>query len=136
MKSSLFELIEEFSFWTRVRSSILNTIRSALHYKHSPIHKYPYHALFRRCDLFFFFFCFSLFGKKVCAPHFLRRATPLVYKEWVSFFFRPRTASRFVCPALRFIPHEPRKKKTPLSNSTWGFSIYMCTIIEGALIHL
>ena len=48
------------------------------------------------------------------------------YKEWVSFFLgswgmnrsaeqknRPRTASgftRFVCPALRFIPHEPRKK--------------------------
>ena len=28
---------------------------------------------------------------------------------------RPRTASRFtrfVCPALRFIPHEPRKKDT------------------------
>ena len=51
------------------------------------------------------------------------------YKEWVSFFFlgswgmnrsaeqtnRPRTASRFtrfVCPVLRFIPHEPRKKDT------------------------
>ena len=50
------------------------------------------------------------------------------YKEWVSFFWvhgewyrsaeqtnRPRTASRFmrfVCPALRFIPHEPRKKGT------------------------
>ena len=50
------------------------------------------------------------------------------YKEWVSFFLgswgmnrsaeqtnRPRTASRFtrfVCPALRFIPHEPRKKDT------------------------
>ena len=48
------------------------------------------------------------------------------YKEWVSFFLgswgmnrsaeqknRPRTASRFtrfVCSALRFIPHEPRKK--------------------------
>ena len=50
------------------------------------------------------------------------------YKEWVSFFLcswgmnrsaeqtnRTRTASRFtrfVCPALRFIPHEPRKKDT------------------------
>ena len=50
------------------------------------------------------------------------------YKEWLSFFLgswgmnrsaeqtnRPRTASRFtrfVCPALRFIPHEPRKKDT------------------------
>ena len=50
------------------------------------------------------------------------------YKEWVSFFLgswgmnrsaeqtnRQRTASRFtrfVCPALRFIPHEPRKKDT------------------------
>ena len=50
------------------------------------------------------------------------------YKEWVSFFLgswgmnrsaeqtnHPRTASRFtrfVCPALRFIPHEPRKKDT------------------------
>ena len=50
------------------------------------------------------------------------------YKEWVSFFLgswgmnrsaeqtnRPRTASRFtwfVCPVLRFIPHEPRKKDT------------------------
>ena len=50
------------------------------------------------------------------------------YKEWVSFFLgswgmnrsaeqtnRPRTALRFtgfVCPALRFIPHEPRKKDT------------------------
>ena len=50
------------------------------------------------------------------------------YKEWVSFFLcswgmnrsaeqtnRPRTAlrfTRFVCPALRFIPHEHRKKDT------------------------
>ena len=50
------------------------------------------------------------------------------YKEWVSFFLgswgmnrsaeqtnRPRTTSRFtwfVCPVLRFIPHEPRKKDT------------------------
>ena len=50
----------------------------------------------------------------------------LKYKEWVSFFLgswgmnrsaeqtnRPRTASRFtwfICPVLRFIPHEPRKK--------------------------
>ena len=50
------------------------------------------------------------------------------YKEWVSFFLcswgmnrsveqtnRSRTASRFtrfVCPALQFIPHEPRKKDT------------------------
>ena len=54
------------------------------------------------------------------------------YKEWVSFFGgswgmnrsaeqtnRPRTASRFtrfVCPALRFIPHEPRKKDTHSLN--------------------
>ena len=54
------------------------------------------------------------------------------YKEWVSFFLgswgmnrsaeqtnRPRTASRFtrfVCPALRFIPHEPRKKDTHSLN--------------------
>ena len=64
------------------------------------------------------------------------------YKEWVSFFLgswgmnrsaeqtnRPRTASRFtrfVCPALRFIPHEPRKKDThSLSICTackWKFS--------------
>ena len=32
---------------------------------------------------------------------------------------RPRTASRFtrfVCPALRFIPHEPRKKDTHFLN--------------------
>ena len=55
------------------------------------------------------------------------------YKEWVSFFLcswgmnrsaeqtnRSRTASRFtrfVCPVLRFIPHEPRKKTLiPLIN--------------------
>ena len=54
------------------------------------------------------------------------------YKEWVSFFLgswgmnrsaeqtnRPRTAlrfTRFVCPALRFIPHEPRKKDTHSLN--------------------
>ena len=54
------------------------------------------------------------------------------YMEWVSFFLgsrgmnrsaeqtnRPRTASRFtrfVCPALRFIPHEPRKKDTHSLN--------------------
>ena len=54
------------------------------------------------------------------------------YKEWVSFFLgswgmnrsaeqtnRSRTASRFtrfVCPALRFIPHEPRKKDTHSLN--------------------
>ena len=61
------------------------------------------------------------------------------YKEWVSFFLcswgmnrsaeqtnRPRTASRFtrfVCPALRFIPHEPRKKDTHSLNeerSPWS----------------
>ena len=62
------------------------------------------------------------------------------YKEWVSIFLgswgmnriakqtnRPRTASRFtrfVCPALRFIPHEPRKKDTHSligpSIETWG----------------
>ena len=57
------------------------------------------------------------------------------YKEWVSFFLgswgmnrsaeqtnRLRTTSRFtrfVCPALRFIPHEPRKKDThSLNNGT------------------
>ena len=55
------------------------------------------------------------------------------YKEWVSFFLgswgmnrsaeqtnRPRTAlrlTRFVCPALRFIPHEPRKKDTHSLNN-------------------
>ena len=55
------------------------------------------------------------------------------YKEWVSFFLgswgmnrsaeqtnRPRTASRFtrfVCPVLRFIPHEPRKKDTHSLNN-------------------
>ena len=54
------------------------------------------------------------------------------YKEWVSFFLgswgmnrsaeqtnRPRTAlrfTRFVCPVLRFIPHEPRKKDTHSLN--------------------
>ena len=54
------------------------------------------------------------------------------YKEWVSFFLgswgmnrsaeqtnRPRTASRFTrfdCPALRFIPHEPRKRDTHSLN--------------------
>ena len=54
------------------------------------------------------------------------------YKEWVSFFLgswgmnrsaeqtnQPRTASRFtrfVCPVLRFIPHEPRKKDTHSLN--------------------
>ena len=35
----------------------------------------------------------------------------------------PRTASRFtrfVCPVLRFIPHEPRKKDTH-SLSNWVF---------------
>ena len=58
------------------------------------------------------------------------------YKEWVSFFLcswgmnrsaeqtnRPRTASRFtrfVCPALRFIPHEPRKKDTHSLNDCRG----------------
>ena len=34
---------------------------------------------------------------------------------------RPRTASRFtrfVCPALRFIPHEPRKKDTHSLNKS------------------
>ena len=57
------------------------------------------------------------------------------YKEWVSFFLgswgmnrsaeqtnRPRTASRFtrfVCPALRFIPHEPRKKDTHSLNISY-----------------
>ena len=72
------------------------------------------------------------------------------YKEWVSFFLgswgmnrsaeqtnRPRTASRFtrfVCPALRFIPHEPRKKNThslilqiscfPYQNLICYFSIW------------
>ena len=60
------------------------------------------------------------------------------YKEWVSFFLgswgmnrsaeqtnRPRTASRFtrfVCPALRFIPHEPRKKDTHSLNGCQNFS--------------
>ena len=55
------------------------------------------------------------------------------YKEWVSFFLgswgmnrsaeqtnRPRTASRFtrfVCPVLRFISHEPRKKDTHSLNN-------------------
>ena len=58
------------------------------------------------------------------------------YKEWVSFFLgswgmnrsaeqtnRPRTASRFtrfVCPVLRFIPHEPRKKDTHSLNKVKG----------------
>ena len=58
------------------------------------------------------------------------------YKEWVSFFLgswgmnrsaeqtnRPRTASRFtrfVCPALRFIPHEPRKKDTHSLKLRWS----------------
>ena len=48
-----------------------------------------------------------------------------IIKEWVSFFLgswdmnrsaeqtnRTRTAKRFVCSALRFISHEPRKKDT------------------------
>ena len=39
---------------------------------------------------------------------------------------RPRTASRFtrfVCPALRFIPHEPRKKDTHSLNELKVYAI-------------
>ena len=65
------------------------------------------------------------------------------YKEWVSFFLgswgmnrsaeqinRPRTASRFtrfVCPALRFIPHEPRKKDTHSLNKSTTSSLCINT---------
>ena len=40
---------------------------------------------------------------------------------------RPRTASRFtrfVCPALRFIPHEPRKK------DTHSLTQYLCRLVH------
>ena len=125
MKSSLFELIEEFSFWTRVRSSILNTIRSALHYKHSPIHKYPYHALFRRCDLFFFFFAFHFLGKKFVPPTFWRRATPLVYKEWVSFFFAREPLRDLFVPLYDSFPMNPEKKRHRSPIQLEG-SLYIC----------
>ena len=42
---------------------------------------------------------------------------------------RPRTASRFtrfVCPALRFIPHEPRKKDTHSLNNNIFPGCQMC----------
>ena len=73
------------------------------------------------------------------------------YKEWVSFFLgswgmnrsaeqtnRPRTASRFtrfVCPVLRFIPHEPRKKDTHSLNTLiiiWNTS-RKCNMLSGHL---
>ena len=54
---------------------------------------------------------------------------------------RPRTASqftRFVCPALRFIPHEPRKKDTHSLNEhtspivIWRFYINQPWIVVSA----
>ena len=68
-----------------------------------------------------FLICSENFRRGLCWRH-------CKYKEWVSFFLgswemnrsaeqtnRTRTASRFtrfVCSALRFISHEPRKKDT------------------------
>ena len=74
----------------------------------------------RYCENFKFIEHFSEnFWKRLCWKH-------CKYKEWVSFFLGSlgmnrsgikqncqRTAlrfMRFVCPALWFIPHEPRKK--------------------------
>ena len=45
---------------------------------------------------------------------------------------RPRTASRFtrfVCPVLRFIPHEPRKKDTHSLNVTKGLRVHFWVVI-------
>ena len=78
-----------------------------------------------KCPLLWEFWIYNfsrrIFRKGLCWKH-------CKYKEWLSFFLgswgmnrsaeqtnHPRTASRFtrfVCPALRFIPHEPRKKDT------------------------
>ena len=72
-----------------------------------------------------FLLCSENFRRGLCWRH-------CKYKEWVSFFLgswdmnrsaeqtnRTRTASRFtrfVCSALRFISHEPRKKDTHSLN--------------------
>ena len=45
------------------------------------------------------------------------------YKEWVSFFSR---FTRFVCSALRFISHEPRKKDTHSLIESFLFSFWYC----------
>ena len=47
-------------------------------------------------------FEFKTFLEELCWKHCKYKPN----KEWVSSRF-----TRFVCPALRFIPHEPRKKK-------------------------
>ena len=73
------------------------------------------------CGKFEFLTLLGEFRRGLCWRH-------CKYKEWVSFFLgswdmnrsaeqtnRTRTASRFtrfVCSALRFISHEPRKKDT------------------------
>ena len=70
-------------------------------------------------------FSLSVLGKEFCVPILYFQS---VLKEWVSFFLGSwgmnRSAEqtnrvnhktvhgRFVCSALRFIPHEPRKKDT------------------------
>ena len=80
------------------------------------------------------------------------------YKEWVSFFLgswgmnrsaeqtnRSRTASRFtrfVCPALRIIPHELRKKDTHSLNecgllwSVWVTYLFYASIDVAFIIDL
>ena len=83
-----------------------------------------------KCRLLWEFLIYNFFSenfrKRLCWKH-------CKYKEWVSFCLgswgmnrsaeqsnRPRTASRFtrfVCPALRFIPHEPRQKDTHSLNN-------------------
>ena len=76
-----------------------------------------------KCPLLWDFWMYN-FSRGILERFFVGRYCK--YKEWVSFFLgswgmnrsaeqtnRPRTASRFtrfVCPALRFIRHEPRKK--------------------------
>ena len=85
------------------------------------------------CPLLWEFRIYNLFSenlrKGLCLKH-------CKYKEWVSFYLdswgmnrsaeqtnRTRTASRFtrfVCPVLRFIPNEPRKKDTHSLIVQWN----------------
>ena len=61
----------------------------------------------RYCDNFEF----KTFLEELCWKH-------CKYKEWVS-----SRLTRFVCSALRFIPHEPRKKDTHSLNIPFTFDL-------------
>ena len=93
--------------WGRISCAVINTSNEV------------------KCPLLWEFWIYNfsqrIFRKSHCWTH-------CKYKEWVSLFLgswgmnrsaeqtnHPRTASRFtrfVCPALRFIPHEPKNKNT------------------------